>query len=118
LIPHVSIAFVQSKVTTSEGKAETYVEVRTGIEYCGREASPECPLACFVVIKLEGQAAPAIYDAMKVHGTKIDDFSGNPYVGTQSDALACHEEDGQYSCQIGYNVLTNVLTEIEVSDCE
>jgi hypothetical protein len=69
-----------------------------------------------------GIAESALDDMRRIDSraqlTKIDDFSGNPYVGTQSDALACHEEDGQYSCQIGYNALANVLTEVGISDCE
>jgi hypothetical protein len=123
LIPLVFLVMaepVRGEVIKSEGRAEAYVDVRTGTEACGWDASPECPVGqpCFVRIYLEGQAARALYDAIKRHGTKIDDFSGNPYVGTQSDALACYEEDGNYSCQIGYNAFANVLAEVGISDCE
>jgi hypothetical protein len=116
----IAVLPAHAKVTSTEGRAEIYVEVRSGTEVCGAAASPSCRLgqACFVTIYFEGQAAQALYEVMRPHGSKMDVFSGNQYLGTQPDGLACFEDAGAYSCQIGYDAVSNKLTKVVVSDCE
>lgn len=111
---------VHSEIIASEGTAKTYVDIKGAGYECQAAADDMCKpgLPCFVRIYVEGKAARVLYEAMKLHRAKIDEYSGGEYFGTQADAMTCYEIDGDYSCNIGYDAVANVLTKIEISECE
>jgi hypothetical protein len=110
----ISASPLRAEVSSVEGKTEIDL-VRKGQGYeCETATVPDCKPGqiCYGRIQIMGEAARELYEAMRLHGSKVDDFSGEPYVGTQTDALTCWEFGGEYGCAVGYNALTNTLSSI------
>ena len=101
------------ETSSAEGKATTYSDMMQPGEECETGAAETCKpgLPCFAGIVIEGQAARFLYDAMKLHARKFQDADSSYYVGTQTDAMKCWEANGEYSCDIGYDAVANVLSE-------
>lgn len=97
----------------AKGTVTTYSDVMRPGEACETSAANLCKPGqpCFARIVIEGQAARALYDAMKLHSPKFSEVSGSNYLGTQTNAMTCWEINGAYSCDIGYDALENVLSE-------
>jgi hypothetical protein len=110
------ITLSQTQIAASEGTARSYV--LRGPPEC--RAVDKCTQGepCFLGIFIEGEPARILYDAMKHHAPKVDEFSGSNYFGTSTDAMVCYEINGNYSCRIGYDAGPNVLTKIEIDECE
>jgi hypothetical protein len=108
---------VQAEILSSEGESEADL-VRKGKGYeCETAGLSNCKLGqiCYGKIEITGEAARVLYEAMRPHGTKIDDFSQDQYVGTRTDALTCWAIAGEYGCAVGYDALTNTLSPVGVS---
>ena len=102
------------ETTSTAGTVTTYSEVMRDGEPCETGATDMCKPGqpCFARIVIEGQTALALYEAMTLHASKYNDAAGSEYFGTKSDAMTCWQEGGgKYSCYIGYDAVTNELSE-------
>lgn len=104
----------RAETTSTAGTATTYSEVMRDGEPCETEATVKCKPGqpCFARIVIEGPAALALYESMTLHASKYNDAAGSEYFGTKNDAMTCWQEGlGKYSCYIGYDAVTNELSE-------
>jgi hypothetical protein len=108
----------RAEVLSFQGRSEIDV-VRRGQGYecatAGLESQCKAGQACYVRIQIQGESARALYEAMQLHGTKVDDFSREKYLGTQADAMTCWKANGEFGCAIGYDALSNRLSAIGIS---
>lgn len=111
----------RGETTSTTGTVTTYSEVMRDGEPCETEADSMCKPGqpCFSRIVIEGPAALALYEAMTLHASKYNDAAGSEYFGTKGDAMTCWQEgSGKYTCYIGYDAATNVLSEAKTCQHE
>jgi hypothetical protein len=103
---------VFGETVTSEGTASVWVRIKRAGDACVTGATDTCKVGqlCFGAITVTGGAAKVLYEALKVHGIKHTGCCGD-YVGTQTDSMTCYqdEQNKTYTCQIGYDGLSNKI---------
>lgn len=106
------ISFAFAETIQAQGTVSTYSEVKRAGEDCETGATAACKIGapCFARIVIEGEAAHTLYDAMKLHAPRLNGAFGG-YYGTQTDAMTCWENNGAYSCDMGYDAVANIWSE-------
>gem|GEM_PF-6500646 len=111
----------QGDATIQSSKGEVAVEtiVKNKDKECPTGLTKKCVPGqpCFTNIHIDGEAAKQLWALLRPHGIKTNDALGD-YVATNTDALACWDNNGTYNCTIGYDSIKNSMTSFNYCDPE
>lgn len=105
---------VRSETFLFDGTSSAEVVIKREGEYCETGVAEKCKSnqPCFINMFIRGEAAKALYDALKMHGIKTWHGFELEYVGTASNRLTCYgSERSDYFCSFGYDAMSNQLSE-------
>jgi hypothetical protein len=99
-----------------EGSSSAEVVVKREGEFCETGAADKCQAGqpCFINVFIRGEPAKALYEALKLHGTKKWDGFELEYTSTRSNRLTCYGSQNKgYYCSFGYDGVSNQLSDVK-----